>query len=89
MYGSAKENSEYSDGLEAIRNSITNALQTIKFDHEGKDLNKEINIPFSFVNKRQIRLDSLNGIVLNTTALELINNLNKLLQKQHYILQVD
>ena len=51
MYGSAKENSEYSDGLEAIRNSITNALQTIKFDHEGKDLNKEINIPFSFVNK--------------------------------------
>ena len=51
MYGSAKENSEYSHGLEAIRNSITNALRTIKFDHEGKDLNKEINIPFSLVNK--------------------------------------
>ena len=46
-------------------------------------------LPFSFVNKRQIRLESLKGIVLNTIAFESINNINKLLKIQHYIGLVD
>jgi len=50
-FGTAEQNIEYNQGLDSMRNNLTNALKVIKSDYEGKDINQKIKVPFNLREK--------------------------------------
>ena len=76
-FGSEEENFQYNRSLDNMRTSFTRALQKIKYDYEGKNLDQEINVPynlrqeFNFPKKMTVRkyVDRLNYMLTDLSYL--------------------